>query len=152
MLSTVLTEQILPLAWTDTASPGDQELSTSYSQSVIVAQIPKCPIYLTVQLNVARSFLNKFCQQSIMLGIYVVFGFKLLACDQPPCFGVWRLGCFICVFPLDTGISEERQQGRVEGRICVGGWGSCVSILTLGCRGARVKVQLLRIALEYEPC
>lgn len=82
LLSTVLVEQTVPLPWTDSASPvTHQEIPISYSQSVIVAQIPKCPVYLTVQLNVARSFLNKFCQQSIMPGISFVFGFKLLAGD-----------------------------------------------------------------------
>lgn len=77
-----------------------------------------------------------------MPGVSFVFEFKLLARDQPPCFGVEGRGCCICVFPVDTEISEEPEQGRVEGRICVGGWGSCVSNVTLGCGGARVKVQL----------
>lgn len=51
---------------------------------------------------------------------------------------------YLCVPPGHSGISQE---GRVEGGICVGGWGSCVSTLTLGCRGATVNVQLLRVEI-----
>lgn len=119
LLSTVLVEQTVPLTWADSASPvTHQEIPTSYSQSVIVAQIPKCPIYLTVQLNVARSFLNKFCQQNIMPGILYL-----------------DLNCLLMI-SLSVLVLREQdvcvcspwtlrsQQGRVEGRICVGGWGS----------------------------
>lgn len=100
-------------------------------QPVIVAQIPKCPVYLTVQLNVARSFLNRFCQQSIMPGICFGFEFKLLARDQPPCFGVEGTGCCICVFSLDIQISEECEQGRVEGRIALEAVGSVLQLWAL---------------------
>lgn len=49
LLSTVLVEQTVPLTWTDSASPVTrQEIPTSYSKSVLVAQIPECPICLTV--------------------------------------------------------------------------------------------------------
>lgn len=52
-----------------------------------------------------------------MPGISFVFGFKLLAPDQPACFGAGGTGCCICVFSPGVQLSEEPEQGKVEGRI-----------------------------------
>lgn len=52
-----------------------------------------------------------------MPGISFVFGFKLLAHDEPPCFGVGGIGCCICVFSPDIQLSEEPEQCKAEGRI-----------------------------------
>lgn len=73
-----------------------------------------------------------------MPGFSFVFGFKLLARDQPPCFGVEGTGCCICVFSAGTQLSEEPDQGKVEGRITLEAVGmEHASALGLGYGGAR---------------
>lgn len=53
----------------------------------------------------------------------------------------------VSVFRIGTEISEEPQQGRSGRQNLCWRMGLCVSTLTLGCRGARVKVQLLRVKI-----
>lgn len=64
-----------------------------------------------------------------MLGISSVFGFKLLAPDQPPC--VEGTGCCICVFSLDIQLSKEPEQGKMEGRITLEAVGSMLHLWAL---------------------
>lgn len=66
-----------------------------------------------------------------MPGISFVFGFKLLARDQPLCFGVEGTGCCICVFSPDIQLSEEPEQGKVEGRITLEAVGSVLQLWAL---------------------
>lgn len=60
-----------------------------------------------------------------------VFGFKLQAHDQPLCFDIGGTACCIGVFCLDIQISEEPEQGRVEGRITLETVGSVLWALVV---------------------
>lgn len=63
-------------------------------------------------------------------GISFVFGFKLLARDQPSCFGVEGTR-YICIFSLDIQTSEEPEQGEIKGRITMEAVGSMCQLWAL---------------------